>query len=141
LRGFCHTNMQTPLSKSGSTEIIMPGLIESRASGCSNTVLNSFCKKIGTLYPSFFDDTQRITAAFGRTAFIHLTRLNKLDQAVSYVKAEQSGLWHMAADGSELERSSPAQQLRYDPDSIAERIVEVSVCDANRDSWFVSHSN
>lgn len=57
--------------------------------------------------------------AFGPTLFIHLTREDRLAQAVSLVRAEQSGLWHVAADGSERQRTAPAGQLRFDAGRIA----------------------
>ena len=44
------------------------------------------------LHPSCFSDKSRFEAAFGKTLFIHLTRENKLEQAISYVKAKQTGL-------------------------------------------------
>ena len=64
---------------------------------------------IDTVYPGLDSDTTRLRAAFGETLFIHLTRADKLAQAVSLVKAEQSGLWHIGPGGVELERLSPPQ--------------------------------
>ncbi|MEO0999464.1 MAG: Stf0 family sulfotransferase, partial [Pseudomonadota bacterium] len=52
-------------------------------------------------------DAEVIGAAFGPTRFLHLSRADKLAQAVSRVMAEQTGLWHRRADGSELERLAP----------------------------------
>ena len=37
------------------------------------------------------------------------SRENKLAQAVSLIKAEQTGLWHIAPDGTELERVAHQQ--------------------------------
>ncbi|MEO1190521.1 MAG: Stf0 family sulfotransferase [Pseudomonadota bacterium] len=95
-----------------------------------------FMQQLGRLYPGLKSDSARIEAAFGPTRFLHLTRLGKLDQAVSYVKAEQTGLWHRAADGSELERLSEPQDPSYDADAIAKRLAEAEALDAAWRTWF-----
>ena len=61
-----------------------------------------FTEKLAVLYPEHSNDVERFQAAFGRTLFVHLTRRDKVAQAVSYVKAQQTGLWHAAPDGTEL---------------------------------------
>ncbi|MCW2306215.1 Stf0 sulfotransferase family protein [Rhodobium gokarnense] len=95
-----------------------------------------FTEKLAVLYPDPPGDRSRIEAAFGRTLFIHLTREDKLDQAVSYLKAQQSGLWHRAPDGSELERLSAPQELRYDREAIAAQRAEMVAMDAAWAAWF-----
>ena len=77
-----------------------------------------FMQQLGTLHPGLATDKDRISATFGPTLFIHLTRQNKLDQAISLVKANQTGLWHKSADGSDLERTAPHQDPIYDVDGI-----------------------
>jgi trehalose 2-sulfotransferase len=57
--------------------------------------------------------------AFGPTLYVHLSRRDKLAQAISWLRAEQSGLWHRAADGTERERTSPPQAPIYDAKRIA----------------------
>lgn len=95
-----------------------------------------FTEKLAVLHPELSRDTQRLQAAFGRTLFIHLTRCDKVEQAVSHVKAEQSGLWHAAPDGTELERLSPPQKLVYDADEIRARYDELSAYDRDWEDWF-----
>jgi LPS sulfotransferase NodH len=73
-----------------------------------------FFRQLRTLCQDEPTDKARFEAVFGRTLFVHLTRPDKLSQAVSYVKAQQSGLWHRAADGSELERLSPPADPVFD---------------------------
>jgi LPS sulfotransferase NodH len=41
-------------------------------------------------------DVERLNTTFGKAAFIFLSRKNKLEQAISCVKAMQTGLWHTA---------------------------------------------
>nr|WP_216365009.1 MULTISPECIES: Stf0 family sulfotransferase [unclassified Roseobacter] len=80
-----------------------------------------FLQKLAQLHPGHTTDLPRFEAAFGRAAFIHLTRMDKVEQAVSYLKAEQTGLWHQAPDGTELERISPPAPPQYDAAAIQER--------------------
>lgn len=95
-----------------------------------------FMKQTAMLFPGLESDFDRIQAAFGKTLFIHLTRPNKLDQAISLVKAAQTGLWHMAADGTELERVSEPQELQYDADIISNRLTDLSELDDAWRAWF-----
>ena len=75
------------------------------------------------LFPEAKTDLARFEAAFGRTRFVHLTRQDKLAQAVSMVRAEQTGLWHRHADGRELERLAPASAPIYDRLAIAQKMA------------------
>lgn len=95
-----------------------------------------FVEKLAVLHPDSSGDRERLEAAFGRTCFIHLTRRDKVEQAISYVKAHQSGLWHQAPDGTELERLSEPQTLAYDPDRIGACVAEMTVDDENWERWF-----
>lgn len=95
-----------------------------------------FTEQLKTLYPSLPDDLSRIEAAFGNTLFVHLTRENKLEQAISYVKAKQSGLWHMAPDGTELERLSEPKDPFYDAEAIAAQLALSQRMEAEWEAWF-----
>jgi LPS sulfotransferase NodH len=96
-----------------------------------------FMQKLRVLHESYACDSERIHAAFGKTLFIHLSRKDKLDQAISYVKAAQSGLWHIAADGTELERLSVHQEPVYDEKAIAHQCAKLSDMDKRWESWFI----
>lgn len=95
-----------------------------------------FAGKLAVLHPELSGDAQRLAAAFGRTSFIHLTRNDKLEQAISYVKADQSGLWHMSSDGTELERLAPPRAPAYDADRIRRELERFTACDRDWDAWF-----
>lgn len=95
-----------------------------------------FTGQLKTLFPDRATHAARIEAAFGKTLFIHLTRKDKVAQAVSFVKASQSGLWHKAPDGSELERLSPPRELAYDPDLIRQHLDEMTRYDEAWNRWF-----
>jgi trehalose 2-sulfotransferase len=97
-----------------------------------------FIEKLAVLHPRRSNDVERFQAAFGRTLFVHLTRRDKVAQAVSYVKALQTGLWHMAPDGTELERLSPPQEPAYDASEIWNRLEEVTAHDHGWERWFAA---
>ncbi|WP_417666827.1 Stf0 family sulfotransferase [Roseibium sp.] len=73
-----------------------------------------FTDQLALLLPDALTDRDRMTTAFGKTLFIYLSRDDKVAQAISFVKAQQTGLWHKAPDGRELERLSPPSEPVYD---------------------------
>ncbi|WP_224816166.1 Stf0 family sulfotransferase [Hasllibacter sp. MH4015] len=90
------------------------------------------------LQEGHLSDLEVLEAAFGATKIIHLSRADKVEQAVSLVIAEQSGLWHRAADGSELERLTPAAEPIYDRDRIKWAMADLTRQDAEWEDWFSS---
>lgn len=97
-----------------------------------------FTRELAVLHPGFSSDAERFEAAFGRTLFIHLSRRNKVQQAISNVKAQQTGLWHAAPDGTELERLSPPQEPVYDAAAIRSKFAEVTALDRDWQRWFAA---
>lgn len=97
-----------------------------------------FTRKLAVLHPEHASDAERFRAAFGRTLFVHLTRRDKVEQAVSYVRAQQSGLWHVAPDGTELERLGPPQEPVYDGSKLRTRFSEMTAHDRDWDLWFAA---
>ncbi|NIZ60761.1 sulfotransferase [Sedimentitalea sp. CY04] len=95
-----------------------------------------FTEQLGILHPSLPDDKSRIEAVFGNTLFVHLTREDKLDQAISYVKAKQTGLWHMAPDGTEIERLSEPNEPIYDSVAISAQLDLFEKMEAEWKEWF-----
>jgi len=91
---------------------------------------------LDTLHPGLPTDLARLEAAFGRVAFLHLAREDKLAQAVSYLRARQTGLWHKAPDGTEIERLNPVEPDGYDRDRIAAQLAELEAFAAAWDPWF-----
>ena len=98
--------------------------------------LNYLKQQLEVLYPSLTSDRSRIEKAFGKTLFIYLTRENNLEQAISYVKAQQTGLWHMAPDGTELERLSTPSPAFYDADAIGKQLTQFEKMDRDWEDWF-----
>ena len=97
-----------------------------------------FLQKLAILHPGHSSDVERLGAAFGRTLFIYLTRTDKVDQAVSYVRASQGGLWHKAPDGTELERLSPHRDPVYDSAEIRAQFEEFVAYDQAWQQWFAA---
>lgn len=95
-----------------------------------------FMEKLAVLHAGLATDLERLNEAFGETLFIHLIRQDKVEQAVSYVKAEQSGLWHRAPDGTELERLSEPREPQYDFEAIKAEYDRFTGFDRDWLSWF-----
>lgn len=85
------------------------------------------------------DLVAQFEAAFGPTLYIHLSRQDKLAQAISRVRAEQSGLWHLAADGSVYEGTATPQPTIYDAARITALLDERKSDDAAWEAFFASH--
>ena len=97
-----------------------------------------FLEQLRLLYPDVPSDKARFDAAFGPTRFIYLTRPNKVAQAISYLKAEQTGLWHKAPDGTVIERLAPPAPAQYDPARIADLCSEFDAFESQWRDWFPS---
>ena len=67
-----------------------------------------------------YDPAALLSEAFGPPLWIHLSRQDKVAQAVSRLRAERTGLWHRAADGTVLEELPPVGPLDYDARRLAE---------------------
>ncbi len=100
--------------------------------------LDGLVGMIDAVYPGLASDLARLQAAFGEVLFVHLSRLDKLAQAVSLIKAEQSGLWHIGPDGVELERLSPPQVPEYHFARIRAMVAELEGYDAAWLRWFAA---
>lgn len=95
--------------------------------------------RLAPLYPELADDRALLEAAFGPVSFIHLSRSDKVAQAVSRVKALQTGLWHMGADGTERERNAPESAAGYNPVLIRQFVDELESDERNWAAWFGVH--
>ena len=144
----CYRHLDIAIDESHSEQVAIAEIFKlSRLVGAGKSGLfglrmqgdsfDYFASKLAVLYPDIGTVKKRIESAFGRTAFIHLTRINKIEQAVSWVKADQTGLWHITADGQELERIAPPTKLAYDPEAIAKHKQTVEELDQNWQNWFM----
>lgn len=88
------------------------------------------------LFPDAPTDIASLERAFGPTKLIYLSRRDKLAQAISRLIAEQTGLWHRNADGSERERQSKPANPCYDAKAIARHLAELQALDTEWEDWF-----
>ena len=86
--------------------------------------------------PPLPTDRARFERAFGALVYIHLARGDTLAQAVSLVKAEQTGLWHIAPDGTEIERLSPPKEPEYDFHRLRREVEALDGHEAAWHAWF-----
>ena len=94
--------------------------------------------RLDALFPGLSDEGSRFDRAFGDPIYVHLSRQDKAAQAVSRLRAEQSGLWHRAADGAERERTSAPGVSAYDEDRLVRLWNELEMDDAAWTSWFAA---
>lgn len=99
--------------------------------------VSDLSKRLGSIYPGLPSDSARFRSAFGTPIYVHLSREDKVAQAVSRLKAEQTGLWHIAGDGTERERLKPGQAPVYDVQGLSEQVAELEAHDAAWTNWFV----
>ena len=93
-------------------------------------------QNLARLRPGLRRERDRFDATFGPTRYIHLSRADKAAQAISLIRAEQTGLWHVNEDGSERERQHPAQAAVYDAAAIARQLAEFEAHDLAWNQWF-----
>jgi LPS sulfotransferase NodH len=98
--------------------------------------LDELSASLDLIHPGLASDRARFEKGFGKILYIHLFRENKLEQAISYVKAEQTGLWHVAPDGTEIERLAPPQDPRYDFARLKAEVEKLEAYDAAWNTWF-----
>ncbi|CAN5443607.1 Stf0 family sulphotransferase [soil metagenome] len=91
---------------------------------------------LNELFPCLSSDRARFEKAFGKTLYVHLSREDKLSQAISRVKAEQTGLWHIAPDGTEIERLAPPQEPHYDFERLRQEVASLERYDGAWLTWF-----
>lgn len=98
--------------------------------------LGDLSNRLGSFYPGLPSDSARFGSAFGPPVYVHLCRKDKVAQAVSLLKAEQTGLWHVDADGTERERLKPGMAPVYDARALADQVAELGEHDAAWQGWF-----
>ncbi|MEO9875017.1 MAG: Stf0 family sulfotransferase [Anderseniella sp.] len=92
--------------------------------------------RLADLFPGQTGDSARFRSAFGHPVYVHLSRNDKVAQAVSRRKAEQTGLWHVDADGTERERVKSGQAPSYDAHELSKLVKELEDHDAAWAGWF-----
>lgn len=101
--------------------------------------LSAFRGVLAEADPSADSVAARLQKALGRCLFLHLERRDLLARAVSLLIAQQSGLWHRHADGSELERMSAPREPVYDAVKITRQINAFRDLDGVWRDWFAEN--
>ena len=101
--------------------------------------LGELSDRLGKIFPYVEATPDRLERALGRALYVHLSREDKVAQAVSLLKATQTGLWHVTPDGFELERTAPHREAIYDPAMIRSLVDELSSQDDAWREWFGNH--
>ncbi|MEO1638708.1 MAG: Stf0 family sulfotransferase [Pseudomonadota bacterium] len=100
------------------------------------TSFNAVSTAFAAAYPHLTTDLARFEAAFGPMHFIYLTRADKVAQAVSYLRAQETGLWHRATDGSDFERNPPRRAPGYDHAALEALVARFTAFDKAWQTWF-----
>jgi LPS sulfotransferase NodH len=100
--------------------------------------LDELATRLDALFSGFERIPDRLAHAFGRPLYIHLSRRDKVAQAISLLTARQTGLWHRASDGSELERTAPHRDPVYDGAAIGEQVAQLEAQDGAWGAWFAA---
>ena len=79
-------------------------------------------------------DSALLAAAFGRTRFVYLKRGDVVAQAVSLLRAEQTGVWYETAD----ERQQPAGEPGFDFGEVRELVRLIEDHNAAWEQWFTA---
>jgi trehalose 2-sulfotransferase len=95
--------------------------------------------RIASVQGEGLSDLQTLERALGPVLFIHLRRVDTVAQAVSRLRAEQGGLWHRDADGSDRERVTAAETVHYDGERIAAFRAELDGDEAGWSDFFATN--
>lgn len=101
--------------------------------------LSGLLDRLGALGQGLAGDAPRIARVFGPTLYVHLTRADKVAQAVSLLRALQSGLWHRNSDGTPREGADRPQPASYDGPRLAALVEELERNDESWTSWFAAN--
>ena len=93
-------------------------------------------KRLELFYPDQPSDRARLQSAFGSPLYLHLSRNDKVAQAVSRLMAEQTGLWHVSKDGAERERLWAGRKPAYDAQRLSKLVATLEAHDAAWRNWF-----
>jgi trehalose 2-sulfotransferase len=95
--------------------------------------LDEVVDKLGTVHPDLAgEDAALLQQAFGRARFVLLQRDDVVAQAVSWLRAEQTGTWHIGDPGTN------GQSPGYDRDGIAHFVQTIEAHNAAWEEWFAS---
>ncbi|MEV4116218.1 Stf0 family sulfotransferase [Nonomuraea sp. NPDC049695] len=101
--------------------------------------LDQVVAKLGAVHPDLAGrDVALLERAFGRTKFVYLRRDDVLAQAVSWLRAEQTGAWYVGSNGEIDDATRSGREPGYDADGIRALIEQIGEHNAAWEEWFAS---
>ncbi|MEH0822730.1 MULTISPECIES: Stf0 family sulfotransferase [unclassified Micromonospora] len=100
--------------------------------------LDELVHRLGTVHLDLAGrDLPLLERAFGRTRFVHLRRADVVAQAVSWLRAEQTGTWYLGGDG-EISGGGGGGVPTFDADAIGRLVEVIGRHDAAWRAWFAA---
>lgn len=93
-------------------------------------------QRLRAVFPEEVDDAALFESAFGLPVYVSLVREDKVAQAVSLVRAKQSGQWHLSSDGSVRQGGKTSKPISYDAQAIENEIAGLTRDDTAWQTWF-----
>ncbi|MCW3815703.1 Stf0 sulfotransferase family protein [Micromonospora sp. DR5-3] len=101
--------------------------------------LDELVDKLAAIHPELNgDDVALLDRAFGRTGFVFLRRDDVVAQAVSWLRAEQTGRWFVGGNGEISGSAGDGQPPRFDADGISRFVDVIRAHNAAWAAWFAS---
>jgi LPS sulfotransferase NodH len=101
--------------------------------------LDELVAKLGRVFPDLAgDDAGLLGRAFGRTGFVFLRRADVVAQAVSWLRAEQTGTWYVGGNGEIGGSTRTSGPPGFDAGRIGQLIQLIGQHNAAWEAWFAS---
>jgi LPS sulfotransferase NodH len=101
--------------------------------------LDEVLAKLGRVYPDLAGEAVRLLEwAFGRTRFVYLRRADVVAQAVSWLRAEQTGTWYIGGNGEIGGDAGTGRAPSFDAGRIGQLIQVIGEHNAAWEAWFAS---
>ncbi|MGK5671349.1 Stf0 family sulfotransferase [Micromonospora sp. URMC 106] len=99
--------------------------------------LDELVARLASVHPDLAgDDVALLDRAFGRTRFVFLRRDDVLAQAVSWLRAEQTGAWFVGGNGEISGDAGNGRAPCFDADGIRHLLETVTEHNAAWEAWF-----
>ncbi|MEH1013995.1 Stf0 family sulfotransferase [Micromonospora sp. CPCC 206060] len=101
--------------------------------------LGEVVDKLGVVHPDLAgDDVALLHRAFGRARFIFVRRDDVVAQAVSWLRAEQTGTWYLGGNGEISGGSGTGRPPTFDAEAVHHFVEVIHEHNAAWESWFSS---
>jgi LPS sulfotransferase NodH len=101
--------------------------------------LDELVARLGRVFPDLAGDgAGLLERAFGRTGFVFLSRADVVAQAVSWLRAEQTGTWYIGGKGEIGGSAGTGGPPSFDAGQIGRLIQVIGEHNAAWEAWFAS---